>query len=64
MEKYRRFKITVAALLLALLVALSTAVVALNRGWFTVYAADRYVELDGNSVFYTSIRGEIGRAHV
>lgn len=57
MEKYRRFKITVAALLLALLVALSTAVVALNRGWFTVYAADRYVELDGNSVFYTSIRG-------
>ncbi|MDE6850789.1 MAG: hypothetical protein K2J54_05635, partial [Clostridia bacterium] len=44
-------------LLLALIVALTAAVFAVNNRRFSAYAADRYVELDGNSVFYTTIRG-------
>ena len=44
-------------LLLALIVALTAAVFAINNRSTFVYASDRYVELDGNSVFYTTIRG-------
>lgn len=57
MEKQKRLKAGLLSLLLALIVALSAAVLVITGGARAVYAADRYVELDGNTVFYTSIRG-------
>lgn len=57
MEKQKRLKVSFISLLLALIVALSAAVIVLIGRSSAVYAADRYVELDGNTVFYTSIRG-------
>lgn len=59
MEKYKRLKLSLITLLLALVVALTAAVFAINGKRTAVYAAgsDRFVELDGNSVFYTAIHG-------
>lgn len=57
MEKYKKLKLSLITLLLALIVALTAAVFAINNRSTFVYASDRYVELDGNSVFYTTIRG-------
>ncbi len=57
MEKQKRLKAGFLSLLIALIVALSAAVLVLTGYSSPVYAADRYVELDGNTVFYTSIRG-------
>ncbi len=57
MERYKKLKLSLITLLLALVVALTAAVFALNRRSSAVYADDRFVSLDGNSVFYTSIRG-------
>lgn len=57
MEKQKRLRLSILSLLLALVVALSAAAFALTGKSSAVYAADRYVELDGNTVFYTSIRG-------
>lgn len=60
MVKYRKLKISVITVLFALIIALSSAALAaFNR---TVSYADdtrsyRYVALDGNTVFYTAIRG-------
>ena len=59
MEKYKKLKLSLITLLLALIVALTAAVFAINRRGVTAFAADRYVELDGNSVFYTTIRGAV-----
>lgn len=65
MEKYKKLKLSLITLLLALIVALTAAVFAINSRGASAYAAtehkDRLVELDGNSVFYTAIHGaEIG----
>ncbi|MDE7380047.1 MAG: hypothetical protein K2N14_03240 [Clostridia bacterium] len=57
MERYKKLKLSLLSLVLAVAVALSAAAVALMSRVVGVYADDRYVELDGNSVFYTSIRG-------
>ncbi|MDE7162668.1 MAG: hypothetical protein K2O44_01140 [Clostridia bacterium] len=57
MEKQKRLKKGLLSLLIALIVALSAVVLVLTGYSSPAYAADRYVELDGNSVFYTSIRG-------
>lgn len=59
MEKYKKLKLSLITLLLALVIALTAAVFAINGKRTAVYAAssDRFVELDGNSVFYTAIHG-------
>lgn len=57
MEKQKRLKAGFLSLLIALIVALSAVVLVLTGYSSPAYAADRYVELDGNTVFYTSIRG-------
>ncbi len=61
MEKYKKLKLTLITLLLALAVAFTAAAFAFASRGMTAYAAtehkDRFVELDGNSVFYTAIRG-------
>lgn len=57
MEKYKKLKISLITLLLALVVALGAAIIAINGRVVTAYATDRFVELDGNSVFYTAIYG-------
>ena len=57
MEKQKRLRLSILSLLLALVVALSAAAFLLTGKPSAAYAADRYVELDGNTVFYTSIRG-------
>ena len=57
MVKYKKLKTILTSLFLAGAVA-STAAVAVTLGSTTkAYAADRQVELDGNSVFYRAIRG-------
>ena len=56
MEKYKKFKKTLIALLLSATTAVGAAAVATTLHPTKVYAADRYVELDGNSVFYTALR--------
>ena len=57
MEKYKKLKLSLITLLLALVVALGAALIAINGRGVTAFAADRFVELDGNSVFYTAIHG-------
>lgn len=57
MEKYKKLKLSLITLLMALLVALTSAAFAINGRDVTVFAAERYIELDGNSVFYTAIHG-------
>lgn len=57
MVKYKKLKLSLITLLLALVVALTAAVFVVNGRGAAVYADDRYIELDGNSVFYTTIRG-------
>lgn len=57
MEKRKRLKTTLISLLAAALVALLAAVFSLGGRFKTSYAYDRLVNLDGNTVFYTSIRG-------
>ena len=52
MEKYKKLKLSLITLLLALIVALTAAVFAINSRSTSALAADRLVELDGNSVFY------------
>ncbi len=65
MEKYKKLKLSLITLLLALIVALTAAVFAIKERGVAAFAADRYVELDGNSVFYTTIRGaEISESEV
>lgn len=61
MEKYKKLKLSLITLLLALIVALTAAVFAVKGGKTSVYADERPVTLDGNSVFYTALNGaEIG----
>ncbi|MDE6691622.1 MAG: hypothetical protein K2K04_06595, partial [Clostridia bacterium] len=61
MEKYKKLRLSLITLLLALVVALAAAVFAIGGRGTAAYAAterkDRFVELDGNSVFYTAIHG-------
>lgn len=57
MEKYKKLKLSLITLLLALMVALTAAVFAIGGKTATAFADDRLVKLDGNSVFYTSIGG-------
>lgn len=61
MEKYKKLRLSLITLLLALVVALTAAVFAINSRGIAADAAtdrkDRFVELDGNSVFYTAIHG-------
>ena len=57
MVKRKKLRISILSLLIALIVALSAAAVALNSRGTAALAADRFIELDGNSVFYTAIHG-------
>lgn len=57
MVKRKKLRISILTLLLVLVVALTAAAFALNGRGSAVYAADRFIELDGNSVFYTAIQG-------
>lgn len=59
MEKYKKLRLSLITLLLALVLALTAAVFVINGRGAGVYAAtsDYFVELDGNSVFYTAIHG-------
>ncbi|MCM1438143.1 MAG: hypothetical protein NC131_02870 [Roseburia sp.] len=57
MVKHKKLKLSLIALLSALIIALGAALVSLNMRGSAAFADDRYVTLDGNSVFYTSIRG-------
>lgn len=57
MVKYKKLKLTLITLLLAAIVAVTAAVFAINGKRVTAFADDRFVELDGNSVFYTPIDG-------
>lgn len=52
----KRYKISVVTLLTALILFLLSAAIILAPS-ATSYAADRYVTVNGTSVFYTSIRG-------
>ncbi len=53
----KKYKVSLIALFAALLSAVLIAVYLLTSGSASVYAADRYVTVDGSNVFYTSIRG-------
>lgn len=58
MEKFKKLKLSLITLLLALIFALTAAAFTVGgRGVTASAASDRYVELDGNSVFYTAIHG-------
>ena len=59
MVKRKKLRISILTLLIAVIVALSSAIIALNGHRTAAYASerDRFVELDGNSVFYTAIHG-------
>ncbi len=57
MEKYKKLKLSIITLLLALVVALTAAVFVINGKSTSAFADDRLVELDGNTVFYTAIHG-------
>lgn len=57
MVKRKKLKLSLISLLVALILAFAAAALTIKYGGMKVYAADRYVELDGNSVFYTTING-------
>lgn len=58
MEKFKKLKLSIMTLLLALVVAFTAAAFAVSeRAVFASADDNRYVELDGNKVFYTAIQG-------
>lgn len=58
MEKFKKLKITLISVLLALLLAVSATVLAISLNSGKAYASPYYVELDGNTVFYTPISSD------
>ena len=53
----KKFKVSLITLFAAVLSAVLIAVCLFTSRTAAVYAADRYVTVDGNNVFYTAIRG-------
>ncbi len=53
----KKYKVSLIVLFAAFLSAILIAVYMLTAGSASVYAADRYVTVDGSNIFYTSIRG-------
>lgn len=57
MKKRKALKTALISLGVAFTMTLSGAALLMNNPSSAAYASDRFVELDGNSVFYTAIRG-------